>query len=265
MQIPGKPFFRSLVVKKIFYLALLFLVRAEMSQAQSLGISVSRNYGNLNCVSYTNLNDANYFEARAGKGFEFGLAGSYSFQPWDREWNYRWVLGLELNSSYQYYSIVQTGYNTANQFDLKPKPSSIHTDFTQAGMNLTPSFGIKFNTDKQWSLLLGANFIYRLTANNFSSYRRYNPDSEIYTQVNVLGASNFSITPQLFGMFDYRINKHHSILLGFEVALKSRPIHFIQLVQHVYEEDYFYEAHTSMYSMTALTFGYRYNFTRNEK
>lgn len=265
MQIPGKPFLRFIAVKKLFYLTLLFLVSAEMSQAQSLGITFSRNYGNLNNMSYNSFNDANYFEVREGKGFEFGLAGSYSFQPWDREWNYRWVLGLELSSSYLNYSIVQTGYNTANQFDLKPKPSSIRTDFTQAGMNLTPSFGIKFNTDKQWSLLLGTNFIYRLSANNLSSYRPYKADPEIYTLVNVLGATNFSITPQLFGMFDYRINKHHSILLGFEVALLSRQIQVIQLVQHVYEEKYFYEAYTSMYGMTAVTFGYSYNFSRNEK
>lgn len=265
MQIPGKPFLRFIPVKKLLYLTLVFLATAATSYAQSLGITYSRNYGNLTSIAPNSFNDANYFELRGGKGVEFGLAGSYSFQPWDREWNYRWVVGLELSSSYLYYAIVQTGYNTANQFDLKPKPSSISTEIIQAGMNLTPSFGIKLNADKQWSLLLGANFIYRLRTYNSSGNRFAYKDPEIYTQVNVLGASKFSVTPQLFGMFDYRINKHHSVLLGMEVGLKGRQIQVIQLVQTVYEEKYFYEAYTSMYGMTALTIGYSYNFSRNEK
>ncbi len=265
MQIPGKPFLRFIPVKKLSYLTLVFLATAGSSQAQSLGLNYTRVYGNYYSSVFYQGDNPNYFETRGGKAYDISLTGSYSFEPWDREHNYKWVVGLELNRSLIHYSIVQTGYNSANQVDLKPKPSSIRTNLYQAGTSLTPSFAIKLNADKPWNLLLGANIIYRLRTFNFSETSKDIRFPEIYTEVNVMGWSNFSVTPQLFAMFEYHVNKRHSILLGMEVALLGRAFQHIQLVQHVYGEQYFHESYTYTYSVAAFNIGYNFNFLRNEE
>lgn len=264
MQIPGKSFFRFLSVKHLS-LSLVLMMMAGTSLAQSVGLTFSRVYGNYSSSAPGNHAETNYFELRGGKAYDFSLTGSYSFEPRDREHTYKWVAGLELNRTFLHYSIIQSGYNSANHFDLKPKPASIRTEIYQVGTSLTPSFGIKLNADKQWSLLLGAGISYRLKANNFSDTYFDNRNPEIYTELNVFGSSNLSLTPQVFALFEYHASKRHSVLIGMEAALRGRRVQHVQLVQHVYEEKYFYEVFTSMYSMATFNIGYSFNFLRNEE